>query len=71
MRRVRELVRREKVDILALQEAKIEGANNSLCREVWGYDNVVWISNPTIGRSGGLITLWNKEKGSLVHSFQG
>jgi exonuclease III len=68
---VRELVRREKIELLALQETKLGSIDHALCCRLWGGDNVAWRSNPALGRSGGLLLLWDKDKGKLLDSFQG
>jgi hypothetical protein len=70
-RRIRELVRGEKVEVLALQETKVEGVDRRFCSALWGGDDVGWCCVPSNGRSGGLITLWDSSKGSLVKSFHG
>jgi exonuclease III len=70
-RKVRELVRREKIELLALQETKVSNVDHSFCRRLWGGDNVAWRCNPALGRSGGLLILWDKEKGKLLETFQG
>jgi hypothetical protein len=36
-----------------------------------GGQNVGWKHSTAIGRSGGIITLWDSNKESLVSSFQG
>ncbi|MCI12468.1 reverse transcriptase, partial [Trifolium medium] len=38
---------------------------------LWGNDNVAWCSNPALGRSGGLLILWDSDRGKLLYSFQG
>jgi exonuclease III len=69
-RKVRELVRREKVELLALQETKVANVDSSFCRSLWGGENVAWRCNPALGRSGGLLILWDKDKGRLLETFQ-
>jgi exonuclease III len=70
-RRIRELVRKEKIDVLAIQETKMGSVNPSFCCGLWGGENVAWKCNPSVGRSGGLLLLWNKDKGKILDSFQG
>jgi exonuclease III len=69
-RKVKELIRKEKVDVLALQESKLGDVNDKLCVHLWGGD-VGWASLPANGRSGGIITMWDNKKGKLISSFQG
>jgi exonuclease III len=54
-RRVRELVGRERVEVLAIQETKLSSVNFALCNWLWGGDNVTWTCNPSLQRSGGLL----------------
>ncbi|MCI58627.1 hypothetical protein A2U01_0079882, partial [Trifolium medium] len=49
----------------------MSSVNSSLCKRLWGGDNVAWSCNPSLGRSGGLLLLWDKDKGRLIESFQG
>jgi mannosylglycoprotein endo-beta-mannosidase len=70
-RRIRELVRVEKVEVLALQETKVERVDRSFCASLWGGDDVGWCSVPSNGRSGGLIIIWDATKGTFVKSFHG
>ncbi|MCI49753.1 cytochrome P450, partial [Trifolium medium] len=56
-RKVTEVIRSEKVEVIALQETKLEAIDSRLCSMLWGGDNVGWCSVPSNGRSGGLLTL--------------
>jgi exonuclease III len=56
---------------LAIQETKLEVVNSRLCARLWGGEDVGWRNSIANGRSGGLLTMWDKNKGSLVSSFQG
>ncbi|GAU32090.1 hypothetical protein TSUD_152950 [Trifolium subterraneum] len=56
---------------MALQESKLGVVNNKLCEQLWGGDDVGWMSSPAIGRSGCVITMWDNKKGKLISSFQG
>jgi exonuclease III len=38
---------------------------------LWGGENVAWTCNLSVGRSGGLLLLWNKDKGNILDTFQG
>jgi exonuclease III len=69
--KVKELILREKLDVLAIQESKLASVDKNLCARLWGGEEVGWRCAPAIGRSGGIITLWDANKGFLVDSFQG
>ncbi|MCH83010.1 reverse transcriptase, partial [Trifolium medium] len=70
-KKVRELIGRQRVELIALQETKLGEVDSKLCARLWGGDNVGWRNSIAIGRSGGLLTMWDINKGSLLSSFQG
>ncbi|MCH98898.1 hypothetical protein A2U01_0019907, partial [Trifolium medium] len=70
-RRITNLIKNENVEILALQETKLESVDNNFCPRLWGGDNVGWCCGSSVGRSGGLLTMWDKNKGDFILSFQG
>jgi hypothetical protein len=41
-RRIRELVRVEKVEVLAIQESKVERVDRSFCASLWG-GGTMWV----------------------------
>ncbi|KAK2406570.1 hypothetical protein QL285_042285 [Trifolium repens] len=56
---------------MAIQETKLGVIDKKLCYQLWGGDDVDWRSAPAIGRSGGIITMWDNKRGTFVSSFQG
>ncbi|GKU99314.1 hypothetical protein SLEP1_g12182 [Rubroshorea leprosula] len=70
-RQIRELVKKEKVEFLAIQETKLQAVDNSICRGVWGTDDMEWISKPTAGMSGGLLCVWNPKVFKLTEVIEG
>ncbi|GKV17381.1 hypothetical protein SLEP1_g27896 [Rubroshorea leprosula] len=60
-RGVRELVARDKVDFLSVQESKVEVVDAQLCRALWGSNSFEWVAQPFKGMAGGLIYIWNPE----------
>ncbi|MCH85190.1 LINE-1 reverse transcriptase like, partial [Trifolium medium] len=56
---------------MAVQETKLEVVDRQLCSRLWGGDVVGWRCAPSIGRSGGILTLWDGAIGNCVSSFQG
>jgi mannosylglycoprotein endo-beta-mannosidase len=63
--KVRELVRNYKVDFLALQETKMEEISAGVVQSLWGSEDCVWVSLPSIGNSGGILSVWDNRKFSL------
>ncbi|KAL8533767.1 hypothetical protein ACS0TY_009966 [Phlomoides rotata] len=42
-----------------MQESKKETVDDILCRTLWGSNNMGWAYRESIGRSGGIISIWN------------
>jgi hypothetical protein len=61
----------EKVDFLAIQETKLEDVPESLVANIWGNCDYGWTFLPATGNSGGILSIWNKVKASLVFTFFG
>ncbi|MCH96512.1 endonuclease/exonuclease/phosphatase family protein [Trifolium medium] len=68
---IRELVSKEKIDFLAIQETKLELVSDSLCFSLWGGEDCSWVFTPSQGRSGGVLSIWRKSSSSLIFSFSG
>ncbi|KAK2356246.1 hypothetical protein QL285_093594 [Trifolium repens] len=56
---------------MAIQGTKMESISEGLCCSLWGGRDCDWAVVPSIGNSGGLLSLWNKEKFSIIFSFSG
>lgn len=56
------LIRKFDIDICFLQETKLENVSEVDARSLWGENRCGWAAKESMGRSGGLITLWNDEK---------
>ncbi|GKV44021.1 hypothetical protein SLEP1_g51252 [Rubroshorea leprosula] len=54
---VRDLVVKEKVEFLAIQELKLEMVDYQVCRTIWGADNFDWVAKASRGTSGRLICI--------------
>jgi hypothetical protein len=67
--KIRELVRDQKVDFLAIQESKLEVVTKGLCFNLWGSGDCDWAALPSQGNSGGIISMWNKEKFNIIFFF--
>jgi hypothetical protein len=65
------MVKKEKVDFLAIQETKVEDVSDSLCFGLWGGEDCQWVSFPSQGNSGGILSIWSKSFYSLIFSFSG
>jgi hypothetical protein len=65
---IRNLIRKERVEFLAIQETKLEIVTDSICYAIWGDNNCNWAYLPASGSSGGILSLWNKSIFSLIFS---
>ncbi|XP_027337142.1 uncharacterized protein LOC113850807 [Abrus precatorius] len=70
-KKVCEIVRSEGLEFLAIQETKLETCNRNLCAHLWGSMDFDWIALPSIGRSGGIFSLWDTSEGKILLSFSG
>jgi len=59
---VASLYNKYKVHFLALQEVKMERVDTMLARLVWGNSRFEWAYSPAKGASGGVLSMWDKEK---------
>ncbi|GAU22483.1 hypothetical protein TSUD_296020 [Trifolium subterraneum] len=58
-REVVNLVRRFNPDIVCIQETKLEVVEHLLCVSLWGSGEVDFSYRPSVGASGGVLTLWD------------
>ncbi|KAK2357971.1 hypothetical protein QL285_095195 [Trifolium repens] len=68
---MKELVRKEKLEFLAIQETKLENVTDSLCHSLWGGEDCQWAFHPSSGNSGGLLSIWSKVVAQFRFSFVG
>jgi len=68
---LKNLMAKEEVEMLCIQETKLELIDRALCQRIWGENDVEWFVSLTINRGRGLLCLWNKEDFSLQNSFHG
>jgi len=55
--KIRELVRLNKVDFIAVQETKLEEINSALCYYLWGSQDCDWAFRPSEDNSGGILSI--------------
>jgi exonuclease III len=70
-RKVRELIFKNQIDFLAIQETKMESVNDSLCHSLWGSQDCLWACFPSVGSSEGILSLWRKSTSALLFTFTG
>jgi hypothetical protein len=70
-RAIRDLVKAENVDFLAIQETKLELVTAAICFSIWGGEDCCWAFHPSNGSSGGILSIWRKSLAALVFPFIG
>lgn len=70
-KKLRSLIESEKLDFLAVQETKLEQIDERICELVWGRGDFGWHHLPASGNSGGLLSIWDSNIGSLNFTFTG
>lgn len=60
--KIRSLVSKEKLDFIALQETKLEDVSGVLCKNLWVGDLFDFCFLPSLGNSGGILSIWNSTK---------
>lgn len=55
---VRKLIHTHNPSFTFIQETKIENLNPKLIRSIWSGDDIRWCASPSIGNSGGFLSLW-------------
>jgi hypothetical protein len=68
---LKELVCKERLDFLAIQETKLDSISDTLCYSLWGGDDCQWAFLPSSGNSGGILSIWNTSTMSLKFTFVG
>jgi hypothetical protein len=56
---VKELVREKYPFVFCLQETKMQSIDDFLCTSIWGPLNCDYSFSPSVGASGGLLTVWD------------
>jgi len=67
---VKELVR-EKFPLLLCQETKMQSIDDFVCTSIWGSPNCDYSFSPSVGASGGLLTVWNTSEVEVWASSRG
>ncbi|XP_057453712.1 uncharacterized protein LOC130745452 [Lotus japonicus] len=71
IRVIREMLAREKVDMVCLQETKLVVVDQRLCSQVWGDYSCEWRAIAATNGGGGLLCVWNAMAFNLVQCVEG
>jgi exonuclease III len=70
-RDVRLLVGEKLPIIVCLQETKLQVCDDSLCASIWGSSSHSYSFRPSVGASGGLLTVWDSAEVEVWDSTSG
>ncbi|GKV12840.1 hypothetical protein SLEP1_g23934 [Rubroshorea leprosula] len=70
-RHLKDLVNRERVIFLAVQETKLSVVDRKICRTIWGSEEFDWAAKNPVGRSGGLLCLWDQKAIRKIRVLEG
>lgn len=59
---IRRMVNKKNPSFLLLQETKLEEIDQKLIRTCWTSDDFDWCFSPSVGKSGGILSAWDKKK---------
>ena len=68
---IKRMVRKEKIDMLCIQETKKENIDVSLCQALWGDKEVGWEWLPAASATNGLLCIWSEEVFKLQNKVIG
>ncbi|XP_021840553.1 uncharacterized protein [Spinacia oleracea] len=57
---LRKLINAHEPIFIAIQETKLESFSDKIIQSFWKNKDIDWIASPSVGLSGGLISLWSK-----------
>lgn len=61
-RPIKDLVNRNRVEVVLIQESKLEVVDRRIIREISGFARTGWAFLPSVGASGGVIIFWDKDR---------
>jgi exonuclease III len=68
---VKELVREKVPFVLCIQETKLQLIDDFLCISIWGPSSHGYFFSPSVGESGGLVTIWDTTEVAVWMSCRG
>lgn len=68
---IRSLIWENHLDFIVVQETKREMVDDRLCWSLWGNDDCAWCFFPSIGSSGGILSIRDSSRGGSVFTFSG
>lgn len=63
---IKEVLKKQKADVVILQETKKPSINKRLFQSVWGGRNREWVFTPSEDAAGGMLIAWTSDYYSLL-----
>ncbi|KAL8557651.1 hypothetical protein ACS0TY_004930 [Phlomoides rotata] len=60
-REVRDIIKKQKIELCCIQETKLEEITKFRCMGLWGNSNFDWAFSESVGRSGGILSMWDED----------
>ena len=60
MKYISDLIRKEQVEFICLQETKCEQLSKERCYQIWGSNGIDWIEIGAVNNGGRIVTMWKK-----------
>jgi hypothetical protein len=64
-------IRKGEFDVCFLQETKKVAYEDYMLHGLWGHQEVGWVVQEAVGRSGGMLIMWNNSSLKLLSTFSG
>ena len=68
---IKNLIKSWKVDVICLQETKLEVMSRSLVKSLWGCHYVDWVYLGSVGTAEGILVMWDKRVVEKVEEVVG
>jgi len=68
---VSDLIKKQQVGFICLQETKCEHISKERCYQIWGSNEIDWIEIGAVNNGGGIITMWKKGCFELIRYKSG
>lgn len=66
---MKQLVSQQRLDLISIQELKIEQVDEFTCKALWVDEELEWFCKPATRIAGGLLLIWRKNLITLEECF--
>lgn len=69
--KIKKFVQNHSLDVVCLQETKIQPFDPSLIKSLWSSKDIGWSTIDALGKSGGILIMWNEGRISVKEVIKG